>query len=346
MNPTFNQSGTSLDDYKFSFEYYLDYSNSIQADSIYDFHKENGRTYHAYRAGAYHHPNDATEVERLDDQYQILKIILDGRNYLAPFSREKPPHKVLDIATGSGSWAIDLGDEFPEAQIIGTDLSPIQSDLVPPNVQFVIDDATDEWPGGNDWCNFDFIHTRVTIGCWSDMLTQVIRPAFERLRPGGWMESQELMGILECDNGPIPENNAFKMWVDDIVEACIEVDRPMTFAASLKKWYMDAGFINVHEKVYKIPINGWPRIRKLKMLGQLWHANLSNGLAAFSYALLHRTKGMSQEEIEISLLDVRRDLADERVQIYESFYVVYGQKPEGDSSSTPQPQLFDTIMAG
>lgn len=32
MNPTFNQSGTSLDDYQFSFEYYLDYSNSIQAD--------------------------------------------------------------------------------------------------------------------------------------------------------------------------------------------------------------------------------------------------------------------------------------------------------------------------
>ena len=259
----------------------------------------------------------------MDEQYHILKILLDGRNYLAPFSRENPPHKILDIATGSGSWAIDMGDEFPEAQVIGTDLSPIQSDLVPPNVQFVIDDAyvpcsagitpgapmhttptneessTDEWPGGNDWCNFDFIHTRVTIGCWSDMLTQVIRPAFERLRPGGWMESQELMGVLECDNGPIPEDNAFKIWVDDIVQACVEVDRPMTFAANLKKWYMEAGFVNVHEKVYKIPINGWPRIRKLKMLGQLWHANLNDGLAAFSYALLHRTKGMSQEEIEV-----------------------------------------------
>jgi hypothetical protein len=32
MNPTFNQSGTSVGDYEFSFEYYLDYSNSIQAD--------------------------------------------------------------------------------------------------------------------------------------------------------------------------------------------------------------------------------------------------------------------------------------------------------------------------
>lgn len=113
------------------------------------------------------------------------------------------------------------------------------------------------------------------------------------------MESQELMGILECDHGTIPEDNAFKKWSEDIAQACIEVDRPMTFAANLKQWYIEAGFVDVHEKVYKIPVNGWPRVRKLKRLGQLWQANLNNGLAAFSYALLHRTKGMTQEEIEV-----------------------------------------------
>lgn len=89
----------------------------------------------------YHYPNDTPEVDRLEFQYDILKVILDGRNYLAPWSQANPPRKVLDIATGTGCWAIDMGDEFPEAQIIGTDLSPIQNNLVPPNVQFVIDDA-------------------------------------------------------------------------------------------------------------------------------------------------------------------------------------------------------------
>jgi hypothetical protein len=127
------------------------------AESIYEFHKENGRTYHAYRAGctfcpeisgpieanfaAYYYPNDLIEIERLNTQHETLKILLDGRSCLAPFDDENPPRKVLDIATGSGHWAIDLGDEFPEARIIGTDLSPIQSELVPPNVEFIIDDA-------------------------------------------------------------------------------------------------------------------------------------------------------------------------------------------------------------
>jgi hypothetical protein len=96
---------------------------------------------HESNLTAYLYPNDSLEVERLDTQYNILKILLDGRGCLSPFTQANPPHKVLDIATGSGCWAIDMGDEFPEARIIGTDLSPIQTDLVPPNVEFIIDDA-------------------------------------------------------------------------------------------------------------------------------------------------------------------------------------------------------------
>lgn len=90
---------------------------------------------------AYNYPNDPTEIERLDDQYEILKLVMDGRNYMAPFSQENPPKRVLDVATGTGIWAVEMGDEFPEAKIIGTDLSPIQPQYVPLNVRFFIEDS-------------------------------------------------------------------------------------------------------------------------------------------------------------------------------------------------------------
>ncbi|KAF5022678.1 hypothetical protein F66182_5226 [Fusarium sp. NRRL 66182] len=339
-----NETRDSLSDYEFSFEAYLDYGSRIEidsnpwatsvldtssvAESIYDFHKENGRTYHAYRAGSYHYPNDNMEVERMDAQYDILKILLDHRPCLAPFSQSNPPSKVLDIATGSGSWAIDMGDEYPEARVIGTDLSPIQTDLVPPNVEFIIDDATDEWPQGRDWSNFDLIHTRATLGCWSDMKTQIIEPAFERLKPGGWMECQELMGLLECDDDSMNNSNAFKVWCDNMVEASIIAERPLTFPASMKQWFIEAGFVDVTEKVYKLPINGWPKNRRLKKFGRLWHANVADGLQAFSYGLLHRVKGWTKEQIEVNLVDVRKALCDQSMHAYEKFYVVYGRKPE------------------
>ncbi|KAI3573573.1 S-adenosyl-L-methionine-dependent methyltransferase [Fusarium oxysporum f. sp. albedinis] len=290
-NDSPNGPRDSLSDYEFSFETYLDYKSRIEidvslrqndgavaswmltflivksldhmryilrsldslygrdtasvAESIYEFHKENGRTYHAYRAG------------------------------------------------WSGCWAIDMGDEFPEARIIGTDLSPIQANLVPPNVEFIIDDAA-------------------TLGCWSDMKTQIIEPAFERLKPGGWLECQELMGLLESDDDSLTDKNPFKVWCDNIVEASILANRPLNFAASMKQWFIEAGFVDVTEKVYKLPLNGWPKDRRLKRFGELWHANM----------------GWTKEQIEVNLVDVRKALADQRMHSYEKFYVVYGRKPE------------------
>jgi ubiquinone/menaquinone biosynthesis C-methylase UbiE len=68
-------------------------------------------------------------------------MVMDDRNYLAPLSHTNPPRRVLDIATGTGTWAIEMGDEFPESQITGTDLSPIQPSYVPPNVRFFVEDS-------------------------------------------------------------------------------------------------------------------------------------------------------------------------------------------------------------
>lgn len=90
---------------------------------------------------AYYFPNDASESERMNEQHEIMKLVMDGRLHLSPFSRQHPPQKILDIGTGTGIWAIEMGDQFPEAQIIGTDLSPMQPNFVPPNVRFFVEDS-------------------------------------------------------------------------------------------------------------------------------------------------------------------------------------------------------------
>jgi len=66
----------------------------------------------------------------------------------------------------------DMADMFPSAEIIGTDLSPIQPQWVPPNCKFEIDDCTEEWTFQES--SFDFIHVRALYGCIRDW------PAFDR----------------------------------------------------------------------------------------------------------------------------------------------------------------------
>jgi 16S rRNA G527 N7-methylase RsmG len=81
--------------------------------SIEDYKIENGRRYHAYKDGVYILPNDDNELDRLDLTHQMFRLVLNDRLHLAPI--ENAPIKILDIGTGTGIWAIELGNAWPHA---------------------------------------------------------------------------------------------------------------------------------------------------------------------------------------------------------------------------------------
>lgn len=92
--------------------------------SIENYPMENGRRYHAFKDGTYVMPNDESELDRLDLTHNMLKISMNMRLFDATLS--KAPKNILDVGTGTGMWAIEMADEYPEADIVGTDLSPTQ----------------------------------------------------------------------------------------------------------------------------------------------------------------------------------------------------------------------------
>ena len=108
-------------------------------------------------------PNDEPELDRLDLQHHVITLLLDGNLHLAPLEN---PRRALDIGTGTGLWAIEFADRFPNATVIGTDLSPVQPPLVPDNVRFEIADAEGDWLMKENY--LDFIHSRYMIGSLGD----------------------------------------------------------------------------------------------------------------------------------------------------------------------------------
>lgn len=86
-------------------------------------------------------PNDEEELERQHWQFQVIKHLMNDKLFFAPLTKENPPRQILDIATGKGHWAVEMGDLFPGATIAGTDLSPKQLTEVPPNVYFYLEDG-------------------------------------------------------------------------------------------------------------------------------------------------------------------------------------------------------------
>jgi hypothetical protein len=186
---------------------------------------------------------------------------------------------------------------------------------VPGNVQFVIDDANEE-----DWLyapdTFDYIHTRMLLGCFGNY-ADVIKRGLKYTKPGGWMESQvvaspihirytlllpffalrisvspvrnntltlisalqEIMSSVYCDDSTMTPDWAFAEWTRVGDEAAMRAEKPMRIANKLKRWYHEAGFVDVHEEVFKIPMNSWPKDPHYKHIGRVSSAQPSSQTA-------------------------------------------------------------------
>ncbi|KAF5251620.1 hypothetical protein FANTH_3230 [Fusarium anthophilum] len=234
-------------------------------------------------------------------------------------------HAYKDGSTGI--WAIDYADEHPETQVTGVDLSPIQPDFVPPNVNFVIDDIEDEWTYSQP---FDYIHSRVMTSCiadWGDYLTK----CFNNLVPGGYLEIQEVDVNIKSDDGSLSPDNIMLKSLALLNEASVMFGRPYLDILSLVDIMKDIGFEDVVVEKFKWPINSWPRDKKAKLLGSWCYTNMACGLEAFTMAPLTRAHGWTPEEVNLWLVHQRKAMADRNTHAYWPLYSIYGKKPSKEN---------------
>ncbi|KAI9815379.1 MAG: hypothetical protein M1832_005518 [Thelocarpon impressellum] len=302
------------------------YTGSL-ASSVLDYKYENGRRYHAFREGQYLWPNDESEQDRLDLFHHIFRLNLGGALFRAPIGSQV--HRVLDFGTGTGIWAIDFADEFPSAEVIGTDLSPIQPNWVPPNCKFEVDDVESEWTHAP----FDFIHSRAMGGSISNY-PRLYKQAYDNLQPGGWIEVQEFEAWVRSDTeGMMEKATCITEWQTIIDETTAKIGKRLRVAADQKQHLIDAGFEDVSEDVYKLPIGGWPKDPRLKELGRYEQVQMIDAVEPASLALFTRILEWDRVRTEALLAGVRNEFKNTSFHFYCKLYFVYGRKPLAPSSS-------------
>ncbi|RGP69176.1 methyltransferase domain-containing [Fusarium sporotrichioides] len=263
------------------------------------------------------------ENDRLDLQHMLFTLTFDGKLSNYPHDKANSPKRVLDAGTGTGVWAIDYAEDHPESQVVGIDLSPTQPSFVPPNLTFYIDDIEDQWTFSY---KFDLIYARMMTGSIRDW-PKFIQQSYDNLESGGWLELSDILLTLHSDDKTIPEGCAAAKWGDLMLEAADKFGAPLDSCTRYKQQLLDAGFVDVVETIYKWPTNPWPRDLKFKEMGTWNYENLGNGASGLSLALFTRALGWTAEQVEVFLVDVRRDMKNRAIHGWWPIYVVYGRKP-------------------
>ncbi|KAI5796435.1 S-adenosyl-L-methionine-dependent methyltransferase [Geopyxis carbonaria] len=308
-----------------------DYGSSLASEtaslssSIVDYVYENGRRYHRLSEGKYTLPNDETEQDRLDLYHHQNLLMLGGRLHVAPLKPENLA-RVLDCGTGTGIWALDMGEAHPEAHIIGADLSAIQPSWVFPNVEFQVDDLEQEWTWPDN--HFSFIHSRTIGNSIRDWPAYVGR-MYDHTAPGGWVELAELEMKLYCDDNTLKGtilDDYFQLFMSSAGKAGLHFPD----AAEYIKMLTDAGFVDVRIEKFVHPWGAWPKDKALKQVGLCLEISVVNNMAleAYALALFTRFGGLTQQEATKMCKDVAKVVLSRKVHAYNHLWHVIGRKPE------------------
>ena len=199
--------------------------------------------------------------------------------------------RILDVGTGPGTWAIAMGERYPNAEIVATDMSPYQQPInMPPNVLFQVDDAREHW---TYTAPFELIHIRGLSGSFMDWL-HIYKEAFKHLRPGGTLE------VADC--GPIqisvePVNSYLSIYNGAVQSAAQKAGITLGTEHQRKELVELSGLSVMKLTSLDVPIGDYSHDPRMRVVGKMALIAALEGLESMSLRLLTRELNWGPEKV-------------------------------------------------
>lgn len=193
---------------------------------------------------------------------------------------------------------------------------------VPPNCSFVVDDAEKRW---DDSQTYHVVHIRYMEGAFTDW-PWIFRQAMTVLEPGGLIEVHGLDFHPYAQEGDVPE--AIQAWIRVLYEFTQERGTPVDVTSSYATWLKVAGFEEIDQDTFYLPLGAWPVDKKQKWIGKFNLEATMEEIEAYSIEPFVKG-GWSLNEVTVLIARVRSAYLENcgKNQLCSKEVVVTGRKP-------------------
>lgn len=263
-------------------------------------------------------PADTEEGRRLNLQHANLVYAAGGKLLLAPIDLQDGDC-VLDCATGTGIWLLDMLSRLSNGvTLTGVDMSSHlfpDASITPPNATFLQQSILDL---PSDWTStYALIHQRLLIAALrTEEWPTVISGYFRALRPGGWMQLCEVYPAGCMSLGPCTSR------VRSLQRELMRL-RGLDFecASHIEGRARDAGFVNIEKALIKAPVGA--RAGK----GAQNYTEACVGMFLAMKGPMLKAGVVATEEEYVAAVAAMREEWDAIDDAHVPFYHVWAQRP-------------------
>lgn len=268
-------------------------------------------------AGETHYvlPNDLHEANRLDLQHLAMHEYF-GTNIFAPVTA---PQRVLDMACGTGRWAMEVARQFPQAQVTGVDIAVPQPEYLakaeapPPNYTFQQGNLLEPLPfpdGFFDYVHMRFVFSAVPLERWPGVVRELVRVT----APGGWIE---LVEAAYPNNGG-PALAQLEAWGKQMMGGRgVDLDAGQQIGVFLR----DAGIPDVTERHDGLPMGAHGG-----RVGQIVGVDMFTAFRTATKIYVSML-GVEQEQADATLAQADADVYGTEYHAQLPIHIAFGQKP-------------------
>jgi hypothetical protein len=179
------------------------------------------------------------------------------------------------------------------------------------------------------FCHFTATKGVVFVTLSSTLTRSMLTNFYRHLKPGGWVEIQELHESVHCDDNSFTDETpyAFRDFLRFLRDGLAGLGSNLHAILTIEEDLQAAGFKDITTRKFRCPVGSWPRNKELRYAGIMLRTAIMDGLRGMTRRPYGSGLGWTELQIQMFLVEVRKALMNDDFHTYLPLHITYGQKP-------------------